>query len=106
MFLAEAPSFGGGELVIILVVLLAILAFAGALAIGGCFWAYQAGRGSGRAAIGASVAVAAELFVVILGLTSGGGVLSLVAVGALIAQGVLFFLGRTQPGPPPDHPIA
>lgn len=100
MLLAEAISLDGGELLVILVILVVLLAGTVAIVVAGCVWAYRVGRGSQDRPVGLVVVLAVEGLVLLASLAAladDSANLSLIfPAGALLAQGLAYAWGRRR----------
>ena len=104
LIVAESVSLNGGEMFVVLVVLVAILLVMLAMLVGGCIWAYRAGRGSSASLVGAGVVAATALVIATFGVGSGGYVAAVMAFGVLALQAGLFAAGRSAgPNAPTVH---
>lgn len=97
--LAETPTFGGPEILVILLVLLGILAASAAFVTLGCVWAWMAGKGSQRALVGWIVLGSLEVLLLaasIPDLVSGASRFVVLPLAAIALQVALFLRGRSR----------
>lgn len=98
MLLAETVSFTEGEILVIILVLLGMLAVVVATVGLGFFWAWRAGRGS-QLALAGWICIASLEAVAVLGsvaslFSSGPNPVVAGPLGALVGQGALYFVTR------------
>ncbi|MEX2659895.1 MAG: hypothetical protein WD232_09365 [Acidimicrobiales bacterium] len=99
--IAEAISLGGGELLVILVIFLAVLGLVIAAVVAGCVLAYRVGRGAGTLEVNLGMILAVEVLVLISSVPAFVSDLNLFILfpgAALLAQGGLYAWGVQRAG--------
>lgn len=99
--LAETPTFTSGEMLLILLVLVGVVAVAVTTFALGCFWARRAGRGSKPALVGWLVVASLEvlfLLPTLPGVLRGELFVTAVPLGALACQVALYLTARGERG--------
>lgn len=101
MILAETVSLGGGDLLVILVISLAILGLVIAAIVAGCVLAYRVGRGADTLGVSLGMLLAAEVLVLVSSVPAFLTDLNLFILfpgAALLAQGGLYAWGGQRAG--------
>ena len=97
--LAESPTFGGPEILFILLVLLGILAVNAVVVTLGCVWAWRAGKGSRRALVGWIIIGSVETLALVASipdLISGASRFVVLPLAVIALQVALFLSGRSS----------
>lgn len=105
MILAETVSLGGGELLVVLVVLLAILGLVVAAVVAGCVLAYRVGQGAATLGASLGMVLAVEVLALVSSVPAFVSDLNLFVLfpaAALLAQGGLYAWGRQRASGPDD----